>query len=184
MTDFKIISEKTHSIQTSWIILSVSIGSPFIALLISFQRDRFHPIIFIVSLIVIAVCFSAYLLLARKNYHYEFGEKNLILKQGILSKSQRYVQYGRVQNILLAQSVIEKLFGLASITIETASEGGGVKFLKRTRTYASRMAVAFLGFRSNRVGIPGLSYNDAVEIRNAIMQLIKINPIDDAQSGL
>jgi hypothetical protein len=92
--------------------------------------------------------------------------------------------YGRIQNICVSQGIINRLLGLASISIETASEGAGAKFIAQDSKSKANLAGALLGFHSNRIGIPGILYKNALEIKDVVMERIKLNPIDDAQSGL
>ena len=192
MNEFKPITEKTHPIEKRWVIKNVIILSPlidfFIALLFSGGEEHFNQVIFIsilvIGIIVIPPLLYLYLKLIIKNYHYWFDERLITLNQGIISKSQRQLLYGRIQNIHLSQSIINRLLGLASISIETASEGAGAKFILKTKENKPDLSLAILGFASNRIGIPGLSYENAVDLKNRLMELIKMNPIDDAQSGL
>lgn len=193
MDNFKPITEKTYPIERKWVIKNVIIWSPvltsFIASLFSGGEHNFKLkifiIVFIIGLIIIPFILYLYLILTIKNYHYEFGEKLINLKQGIIEKSERHFPYGRIQNINLSQSLINKLLGLASISIETASEGGGAKFIiKKNKKSQTVLSGTPLGFFSNKIGIPGLSYENALKLKDAVKELMRLNPIDDAQSGL
>jgi len=73
----------------------------------------------------------------------------------------------------------------------TASDSGGVtsantppKIISRKRGAASLLDKFAVGFHSNSITVPGLSYKNALELKNLLMEQIKTNPIDDAQSGL
>ena len=112
------------------------------------------------------------------NYQFNFGEKTIVLKQGVLSKSERHIPYGRIQQIIVSQGLITRLLGLASVAIETASEGAG-----RTRPENTPSLVP-LGYSGNKIGIPGLLYDNAVNLRDSLMTLMLANPINDSQSGL
>lgn len=173
-----LINEKNYPIESKWVIKNVILWSPFCAFVHSIITEKFIFSHFIIGLIISAPLIYLYLKFLIKNYHYEFGDKLMILKQGIISKSERSVMYGRIQNICVSQGIINRFMGLASISIETASEGAGVKFV----TQDSQSAL--LGFHSNRIGIPGLLHENALELKKVLMERIKSNPIDDAQSGL
>lgn len=182
--DLKIINERSHPIEKIWVIKNVILWSPFCAFALAYITEKFIFSYFIAVLIISPPLIYLYLMLTIKNYHYEFGERLISLKQGIISKSERTVMYGRIQNVCISQGIINRLLGLASISIETASEGAGAKFLAQDSQSKKNSAVALLGFRSNRIGIPGLLYENASELKNLVMDRIKSNPIDDAQSGL
>lgn len=185
MDNLDLINERSHPIERIWVIKNVILWSPFCALIPSTITEKFiFSYIFIIGLIISPPFIYLYLKLAIENYHYEFGEKLITLKQGIISKSERTVMYGRIQNVCVSQGIINRLLGLASISIETASEGAGAKFVTKDSQDKASLAGALLGFRSNRIGIPGLLYKNALELKEALMERIKNNPIDDAQSGL
>lgn len=184
MSESNLLNETTHPIEKIWVIKNVIIWAPFCALLVATISEKFIFSHFIFALIFIPPLTYLYLVLTIKNYHYEFGEKLITLKQGIVSKSERNVMYGRIQNICVSRSIINRLLGLASVSIETASEGAGAKFLTKDNQDKANLAGALLGFRSNRIGIPGLLYENASALKEALMERIKNNPIDDAQSGL
>jgi uncharacterized membrane protein YdbT with pleckstrin-like domain len=132
--------------------------------------------------IVLLVAFIA-LVLKKINFEYDFGEKIIILKQGVLARSERQVFYGRIQNISISQDIFDKILGIASLAIETASDSGGAVLVTESK---SNMGFGWfkLGFYSNSISIPGLLYEQALELKKFIMEQIKANPIDDAQSGL
>ena len=185
MDTLKLINERSQPVERTWVIKNVIIWSPFCALLVSTIGKKFIFSHFIAALIISPPLIYLYLTLTIKNYHYEFGEKLISLKQGIISKSERTAMYGRIQNVCISQEgIINRLIGLASISIETASEGAGAKFLAQDSQSKKNSAFSLLGFRSNRIGIPGLLYKNASELKNLVMDRIKSNPIDDAQSGL
>lgn len=176
------ISDKTHPIETKWIIKNVLLWSPLATLGIvgelSKKIDKFPVLILLYITITpfLAMAFYIYLILFRRNFHYEFGQKFMILHQGILAKSERTVPYGRIQNVIISQGLINKLIGLASVEIETASIG--------VDTPARHKASREIRLSSKMIWLPGLLYRNALEVRNMVMELMKQNPIDDAQSGL
>lgn len=175
MSNFVPITEETHPIETRWVTMPFFLCVLVALFSIGFNvKDSPAFIIFIVGVFV-----SLYAWLTRENFHYEFGEKEIHLKQGIIRKSERTVLYGRIQNVNLPQNFIDRFLGLASISLETASEGAGAKIYKK-----NTREDLWPGFSSNRIAISGLLYENAADIRDVVMQLIKMNPIDDAQSGL
>lgn len=184
------IDENSFPIQSKWLSKGFGYMSAIAAAFVGFSyftryfgnkaEDIIVPIVFvcfwmIVNLVVV--------ILQKSNFHYEFTDKMINLKQGVISKAERHVFYGRVQNIILSQDVFDRLLGIVSLTLETASDAGGAVLVKDTRR-RSGLAWFKLGFLSNGVTIPGLLYPQARELRKFILDQIKNNPIDDAQSGL
>ena len=120
-------------------------------------------------------------------FHYSLEEQFLSVRQGFLSKQQRHIPYGVIQNIFIKQDLFDRLFGLASVAIENAANAGmgvgpsqkwGLKFGQ------SRRRVEMLGFSGNKINVPGLKKAEAEALKEAILQKIKENPIADGQSGL
>lgn len=191
------INEKTYPIQSSWLVkifLYQVIRTIIMATLLyfyavfskelkgmSFIEMSFIEMVAIVGVFQLFVFFVT--LLRKINFQYEFGDKNVVLKQGVISKSERQLFYGRIQNISLSQDFIDKFIGIVSLVIETASDSGGAKLV--TDAKKNRGFDWFkLGFYSNSILIPGLLYENALDFKKFIMEQIKTNPIDDAHSGL
>ena len=164
MDNFIPKTNKTHPIEKKWMVkmvinILIFIGIVYYVCDIKYLKDS----IFIITFSII------YLWLYVRNYHYEFGETHITLKKGVISKSEQHVPYGRIQNIYFSQSFVDKLLGLASLSIETAS----VYVNPRDKKYGNV-----------KISIPGLRYENALDLKNTVIELMKKNPIDDAQSGL
>lgn len=123
---------------------------------------------------------SVYLVFYRVMFHYLLEEKFLTIQQGIISKQQKHTPYGVIQNIFVRQDIFDRLFNLASLTIENAAQAGGINNLRASKSNKYEK----IGFRGNRIVIPGLKREDAESLKIAILEKMKANPIDDSQSGL
>jgi uncharacterized membrane protein YdbT with pleckstrin-like domain len=54
----------------------------------------------------------------------EIGDSDLVLKRGILAVKTVLVPYNRVTDTRYNQSIVERLFGVGTLEVETASESG------------------------------------------------------------
>jgi membrane protein YdbS with pleckstrin-like domain len=108
----------------------------------------------------------------------------MTLHQGIISKQNRNVPYGRIQEVFVHQGLLDKFFGLASLTIQDFSQGGMSAMDVDGYVGSGRSRHEVLGFVGNGIHIPGLKKEDAEELKAIILQKIKENPIEDSQSGL
>lgn len=113
------------------------------------------------------------------------------MKQGILSKQQRHIPYGVIQNIFVNQDLFNRLFGLASLAIENVSQGAGVIAApQQQKVFGLRIGnqqpqqIEMVGFSGNKVSIPGISKASAEILKGIVLQKMKENPVDDSQSGL
>jgi uncharacterized membrane protein YdbT with pleckstrin-like domain len=198
----EIITEKDYPVQGLWVFKSI-LGSLFALILLapyvllsSWLGKTIRDIEMIFCAIPIvssAICHFIVTILRRANFHYFIEEKFLTLKQGILSKQQRHIPYGVIQNLFVKQDLFDRIFGLASLTIENASQGAGVfaapqqqkVFGLRVRTQQrQQMEREMVEFSGNRVSIPGLTKANAEILKGIVLQKMKENPIEDSQSGL
>ncbi|MCC7018359.1 MAG: PH domain-containing protein [Ardenticatenales bacterium] len=57
-------------------------------------------------------------------YRYRMAPEELIIEEGLLSRSVRTIPYARIQNVDTVQNVLHRLLGVAEVRIETASGQG------------------------------------------------------------
>ena len=187
------ITEKNYPIEGKWIFKS-AVGSSLVLLF-------FIPIFFLelakgkfdfVMIIYLVVPLGHFIIvsLQRANFHYSIEDKFMILNQGILSKQQRNIPYGVIQNIFVKQDLFDRVFGLTSLAIENASQGTGSqnagtsKIFGMTVSNQRRQQGDMVGFSGNKVSVPGLSKQNAETLKGIILQKMKENLIEDSQSGL
>lgn len=168
------VTEKDYPITKLWIfklpiifvVISIVVWSPDLAVL--------SPILLIANLLI------------RVNFHYSTEDKFLVVRQGVFSKKQRNLPYGVIQNVFVKQDVFDRIFGLASLRIENASQSGGKGFfsgnksflgLKLSRTYQQQDEA--LGSSGNKVNIPGLKKSSAEALKAILLQRMKENPIEE-----
>lgn len=104
-------------------------------------------------------------------------KKFMVFYQGVISKQNLTVPYGRIQEVFLRQILFDKFFNLTSLTISHLSQGGDM-LIMRDRHYAP------IGFIGDKINIHGLKKEDAKALKKLILQKMKENPIEDSQSGL
>jgi membrane protein YdbS with pleckstrin-like domain len=122
-------------------------------------------------------------IMRRSRFHYSLDEHFLTLHQGIISKQNRNIPYGRIQEISVHQTLSDRIFGLASLTIQDFSQGGSEMDIDGY-VGSGKSRHEIFGFVSDGVHIPGLKKEDAETLKTIILQKIKENPIEDSQSGL
>ena len=83
-----------------------------------------YPILFF---FVVGIFLFPYLLwveLRYRNYIYYFTKGEIVVKRGILRIERIVIPYTKIQNVNVSRSLIEQLFGLATVKIETAGSPG------------------------------------------------------------
>lgn len=126
------VSSETFPISPKWIISSI-ISSIFstvvLVMFFGFQflsgqsatRNSFAMILGIV--VLFGVIFGLQvggILLWKMNFSWVFTPNFLEVRTGIISKSETHMPYSSIQDVLIKQGIIERLFGLCTVTIQNA----------------------------------------------------------------
>lgn len=76
---------------------------------------------------------------------WELAEDGLVLRSGIVVRSQRRIPYQRVHSVDVSATVLERIMGLASVKVDTGAgevgEGNRVKHLRRSDAEALKRAL-------------------------------------------
>jgi putative membrane protein len=74
---------------------------------------------------IIVIVFSFIIgLLSWLRYTYRFEDDELRIEYGIFVRKKRYIPFDRIQSIDLSEGVLQRVFGLVKVQIETAGGGG------------------------------------------------------------
>ena len=172
MNPSQTINETLYPIQTIWIIKYSLIISLLIFIYSLFREGLvFASILFFISFSIFTLIYY----LKKKYFHFSLDERYITLKQGIISKQQRQLPYGVIQEVSVSRGLLDMLIGLTNLNFQNASEGAGQALAKQSRRKA--FSFSAIGFASNSVNIPGLKKADAENLKNAILEKIKLNPI-------
>jgi uncharacterized membrane protein YdbT with pleckstrin-like domain len=190
----QIVTENDYPVESSWILkipVNFLIVTFFIAvflglklLSISILSNEGGVVFLVVMGILVATMVGIGFLstivaaLSRDNFHYSVEKEFMVFHQGIISKQQKNLPYGVIQDLIVTQDIADRLFGLASITIENASFGGGQVYAR------GRQAGALIGFIGNIVVIPGLTIQNAIALRKILLSKMKEYSSVDRMSGL
>lgn len=69
------------------------------------------------------------------------GPEELVVASGVMFRSVETVPYGRVQSVTIDEGPVDRRFGLAQLTVTTASEGADVTLPGLPRDEAERLRV-------------------------------------------
>jgi membrane protein YdbS with pleckstrin-like domain len=58
--------------------------------------------------------------LRTRAYRIDFGPQGIALQMGVLSRSHETLIYAKIQDIMIRRSVLERLLGLSTVTIQNA----------------------------------------------------------------
>lgn len=96
------------------------------------------------TLLLLAVPTLLFALAEYLSFRYRLSGEGLFLNSGVLSRRRRLVPLSRVQNVDLRENVVQRLFGVAELRVETAggdAEEGVVLFLGRATAVDLREAL-------------------------------------------
>lgn len=111
-----------QSILTSWILPGVIVGLILTEITDSFANITYMILIWMGLSILNTIISLIRLFLWRHNYAFNFGKDNIYMKQGVISISENHMPYSSIQNVIVEQGVIERLFGLGKVVIENAGQ--------------------------------------------------------------
>jgi len=172
----QVITEKNYPIEKIWIIKQIT--TYFTGFIAVFILSIFFPAReFIMSTVVIVfmIMFIIYVnKLKRDNFHYTLENKDINIKQGVISKINRQTPYGVIQDIHIGQDLFDRILGLSTLVINNASSAPILD---------AEISIS-VGSIQNSVVIPGLKKQNAEALRNILLQRMKENPIAETGSGL
>lgn len=188
----EIITEKNYPIRNIWLFkrifatLIILLICLFIYINIGNGAKLLTNMVFeFFFIFALAFCIPIIInILQRSYFHYSLDQHFIVLHQGIISKQNRNVPYGRIQGVFVNQGLFDRIFGLASLTIEDFSNGGKSAMDMDGNVGSGKSKIETLGFIGSKIHIPGLKKEDAEALKEIILQKIKMNPIEDSQSGL
>jgi membrane protein YdbS with pleckstrin-like domain len=167
------ISSSVYGLSKDWWMSEISkmavsavIMPAIITLWLGFGRDRTPadiPFLFWIWLAILIIYIAyrvIYLWLWKSHYSYNFGEEFIYMKLGVLSVSEKNMAYNTIQDVKIHQTFIDRLFGVADLIIENASQIGMIP-QRRGQVVPQ-----------NGIVIEGLSLADAKRIADEVKSVV------------
>jgi len=180
------ITEKDYSVEAKWVYKSLIIMTVVFVVSALVWASGYYNV-YLIFLMVYSPLQVLLMALRRKKFHYSLGPKFMLLKQGVITRQERNLPYGVIQNVMVKQDILDRMMGIASLSIENAAGGGGAVAAQVEKSRKGVMGVGSyegVGFSGNKVIIPGLLKANAETLKAKILELMKKNPVEDNQSGL
>ncbi len=133
------VSSATYPISGTWIVTKfvggavvIAIGEAFIWLIrVVIQIGDTPPALSMLGLTAMAILVLVlgvwgffYNIFWKANYCFDFTDEYLLIRTGVVSRQERHMPYRAVQDVIVSQSIFERLFGIASVTIQNAAGSG------------------------------------------------------------
>ncbi len=153
----KTVSTSTYPIQGGWIftgILSFILSDVlifFFGLLTVYSpgesETTTHPLTssFLLYIVVVFVLVFLGQIVAlfiwKRNYNFEFLPSYIVMRTGFFNRQEMHIPYSSVQDIIVKQSVTERILGLGTVYIQNAvANGGGVSLIGQKISSANEIS--------------------------------------------
>lgn len=122
------IIKKTLKFVWGWVfVLALFIGAAFVKAISSgisateilYNRDVMWSISFGL-LVLIGLLKLLYEIFYYKFYFYDLKDNQMIIRKGVIGRTEIATQYNRVQNVFVDQDFLDRIFGLYDVQIITA----------------------------------------------------------------
>ena len=144
-------------------LLGIILYRPLIALITSYTDSYGDSgsIWLAVGVLFIAIFIISVIRLAiwKKNFYFELTPDYVLRKTSVLGTQETHLPYKSIQDIILRQSFVEKLFGLGTIVIQNAAYSMGGRGAR--------------GMRSAGVTIVGQPYDKAEKLKDILNEIVK-----------
>ena len=109
-------------------------------------------------------------ILSWMRFTYRFENDELRIEYGVFVRKKRYIPFDRIQSIDLSEGVLQRLFGLVKVQIETAGGGGGEEaeaVLTAITKEDARVIQEFVAAAKD----PGINTAEAAQEKEAIYKI-------------
>lgn len=123
------ISSETYPISGSWFVsalvssfvLSIFLVVFFAGFILTSPSFGFWwvPVLFFVFIFFISMIYFS---IWKKNFYFEFTPDYILLRTGVISRSENHLPYKSIQDILNNQGIVDRIFGLSTVTIQNAAQ--------------------------------------------------------------
>jgi putative membrane protein len=180
------ISSKTYPISPRWMVakfaviilvnvilfafVAVAFYFASVSMTFAFEIENFKKLILFAPLfyLLFSIFDIIYTLVWKANYKFQFLPEFIYINTKVIDNREKHIPYHTIQDVVVSQGVMDRLFGLANITIENASA------INQSSVQGKNI--------SNAVVIPGQSLSNA----NKISEILKgtILTKNTSQAGL
>lgn len=116
-----------------------------------------------------------YQIVWRSTYSFQFLPDYIVMRKGVLSRSETHTPYRAVQDVNVSQGIIDRIFGLARVSIENAAAAPQAA---RVGLFSSKVSMS----NTNTIIIPGQPLDKANHLSDVVKStILKFNP---TQTGL
>lgn len=118
------MAETTHRLHpVSWLFIAGNalkrVGLPMLAFLFMGKRQDQWALWAALPIGVL----SAWSIARALSFHYSFGARELLVRDGIFDRSEKHIPYARIQNVSQRRKLFHRLLGVTELHLESAAGG-------------------------------------------------------------
>jgi putative membrane protein len=127
---------------------------PFLVFVVFGSRGTNWDLFYFYGSIGVVVLIFVYGVLAWYRFTYRIEQGELRIEYGLIIRKKRYIPFDRIQSLDLSEGILQRLFGLVKVKVETAGSGG-------------------MGLQDGEAVLTAITRQDAEEIHNYLVSIKK-----------
>jgi putative membrane protein len=138
---------------------------PFLVFVVFGSRGTNWDLFYFYGSIGVVVLIFVYGVLAWYRFTYRIEQGELRIEYGLIIRKKRYIPFERIQSLDLSEGILQRLFGLVKVKVETAGSGG-------------------MGLQDGEAVLTAITKQDAEEIHNYLVSIKRTGKLelDDEQA--
>lgn len=127
---------------------------PFLVFVVFGSRGTNWDLFYFYGSIGAVVLIFVYGVLAWYRFTYRIEQGELRIEYGLIVRKKRYIPFDRIQSLDLSEGILQRMFGLVKVKVETAGSGG-------------------MGLQDGEAVLTAITRQDAEEIHNYLVSIKK-----------
>ncbi|RSD21147.1 PH domain-containing protein [Mesobacillus subterraneus] len=133
---------------------------PFLIFVVFGSRGTNWDLFYLFGSIGVVVLVLVYGVLAWYRFTYRIEQGELRIEYGVIVRKKRYIPFDRIQSLDLSEGILQRLFGLVKVKVETAGSGG-------------------MGLQDGEAVLTAISKQDAKEIHEYLVSIKKKEVLEE-----
>ncbi|MBT2661410.1 PH domain-containing protein [Bacillus sp. ISL-45] len=135
---------------------------PFLIFVVFGSRGTDWDLFYFFGSIGVVVLVLVYGVLSWYRFTYRIEQGELRIEYGLIVRKKRYIPFDRIQSLDLSEGILQRLFGLVKVKVETAGSGG-------------------MGLQDGEAVLTAITKQDAQEIHDYLVSIKKSGKILDGE---
>ncbi len=135
---------------------------PFLIFVVFGSRGTDWDLFYFIGSIAVVVLVLFYGVLSWYRFTYRIEQGELRIEYGLIVRKKRYIPFDRIQSLDLSEGILQRLFGLVKVKVETAGSGG-------------------MGLQDGEAVLAAITKQDAQEIHDYLVSIKKHGQVQQGE---